>query len=200
MQNFFHSILCVCIYSAWEHAQSLQLCPTLCDPVDCSPPGSSVRGILQARILEWAAVPSSKGSSWPEDRTCISYTAGGFFTCWSTGEAHIYIYSVYMYILCVDFLILNECIGFGFGVIKFIQQIPLRTFELLKTSFSYYKLVIFKVLFRSKLLPKYKSIYCFLKKVFLWKKIVTWTHSALKSEIDLHSGLWSPGRQITSHL
>ena len=79
----------------------------------------------------------------------------------------IYIYSVYMYILCVDFLILNECIGFGFGVIKFIQQIPLRTFELLKTSFSYYKLVIFKVLFRSKLLPKYKSIYCFLKKVFL---------------------------------
>ena len=43
----------------------------------------------------------------------------------------IYIYSVYMYILCVDFLILNECIEFGFGVTKFIPQIPLRTFELL---------------------------------------------------------------------
>ena len=39
-------------------AKSLQLCPTLCDPKDCSPPGSSVRGILQARILEWVAMPS----------------------------------------------------------------------------------------------------------------------------------------------
>ena len=45
------------------HAQSLQSCPTLCDPVDCNPPGSSVCGILQARILEWVAVPSSKGFS-----------------------------------------------------------------------------------------------------------------------------------------
>ena len=44
-------------------AKSLQLCPTLCNPMDCSPPGSSVHGILQARIQEWVAVPSSKGSS-----------------------------------------------------------------------------------------------------------------------------------------
>ena len=42
-----------------------QSCPTLCDPMDCSPPGSSVRGILQARILEWVATPSSRGSSHP---------------------------------------------------------------------------------------------------------------------------------------
>ena len=41
-------------------AKSLQLCPTLCDPMDCSPPGSSVHGILQARILEWVAMPSSR--------------------------------------------------------------------------------------------------------------------------------------------
>ena len=40
-----------------------QLCPTLCDPMDCSPPGSSVHGILQARILEWVAIPFSRGSS-----------------------------------------------------------------------------------------------------------------------------------------
>ena len=46
-------------------AESLQLCPTLCHPMDCGPPGSSVHGLLQARILEWAAVPSSKGSSRP---------------------------------------------------------------------------------------------------------------------------------------
>ena len=43
------------------HAKSLQSSPTLCDPVDCSPPGSSVHGILQARILEWVAMPSSRG-------------------------------------------------------------------------------------------------------------------------------------------
>ena len=48
-------------------AKSLQSCPTLCDPMDCSPPGSSVRGILQARILEWVAMPSSRGSSQPRD-------------------------------------------------------------------------------------------------------------------------------------
>ena len=56
-----------------------QACPTLCDPVDCSPPGSSVRGILQARMLEWVAMPSSRGSSRPRERTQVSCTAGGFF-------------------------------------------------------------------------------------------------------------------------
>ena len=45
------------------HAKSLQLCPTLCDSMDCSQPGSSVPGILQARILEWVATPSSRGFS-----------------------------------------------------------------------------------------------------------------------------------------
>ena len=60
--------------------QSLQSCPTLWDAMDCSPPGSSVHGILQARILEWVAMPSSRGSSWPRNRTCVSCIAGGFFT------------------------------------------------------------------------------------------------------------------------
>ena len=57
-------------------AKSLQLCPTLCDPVHCSLPGSSVRGLLQARILEWAAMSSSRASSPPRDQTCVS-----FFSC-----------------------------------------------------------------------------------------------------------------------
>ena len=48
-------------------------CPTLCDPMDCSLPGSSVHGILQAQILEWVAVPSSRGSSRPRDQTHVSY-------------------------------------------------------------------------------------------------------------------------------
>ena len=50
--------------------------PTLCDPMVCSPPGSSVRGISRARILEWVAVPSSSGSSRPRDRTWVSRIAG----------------------------------------------------------------------------------------------------------------------------
>ena len=57
-----------------------QSCPTLYDPVDCSPPGSSVHGILQARVLEWVATSFSRGSSQPRDQTQVSCIAGGFFT------------------------------------------------------------------------------------------------------------------------
>ena len=52
----------------------------LCDPVDCSPPGSSVHGLLQARTLEWVAISFSSGSSWPRDWTQVSYVAGRLFT------------------------------------------------------------------------------------------------------------------------
>ena len=67
-----------------------QSCPTLCNPKDCSPPGSSVHGISQARILEWGAISSSRESSRPRDQTrisCVPCTAGRFFTCWALGEA-----------------------------------------------------------------------------------------------------------------
>ena len=64
-----------------------QLHPTLCNTLDCSPPGSSVQGILQARILEWAAIAFSKGSTWPRDRTQVSCNADRFFTVWATREA-----------------------------------------------------------------------------------------------------------------
>ena len=56
------------------------VCLTLCDPMDCSLPGSSVHGILQAKILEWGAVPFSRGSSQPRNQTRVSCIAGGFFT------------------------------------------------------------------------------------------------------------------------
>ena len=59
--------------SSSEVAQS---CPTLCDPTDCSLPGSSVHGIFQARILEWVVISFSRGSSQPRDRTQVSRTAG----------------------------------------------------------------------------------------------------------------------------
>ena len=56
-----------------------QLCPTLCDPIDYSPPGSSIHGILQARILEWVAIPFSRGSFQRRDGTQVSCIAGRFF-------------------------------------------------------------------------------------------------------------------------
>ena len=57
--------LCTCVWVIWAKVKVLaaQSCPTLWDPMDCSPPGSSVRGALKARILEWVVMPSSKESS-----------------------------------------------------------------------------------------------------------------------------------------
>ena len=66
------------------------LCLTLCDPMNCSPPGSSVHGFSQARILEWVAIPFSRGSSWHRDWTWLSCIAGGCFTFWATREALFY--------------------------------------------------------------------------------------------------------------
>ena len=63
----------------------------LCNLMDCTPPDSSVHGISQARVLEWAAISFPRGSSWPRDQTCgscsISCIAGRFFNPWATGEA-----------------------------------------------------------------------------------------------------------------
>ena len=70
-------------------AKSLQSCPTLCDPLDNSPPGASVNGIFQARILEWVAMPSSRVSSQPgiEPVSLMSPAfSGGFFTTNTTWE------------------------------------------------------------------------------------------------------------------
>ena len=65
----------VCVLVTWS-------CPTLCDSMDCSPSGSSVHGILQARILAWVAISSSRASSQPRDGTRVSWIAGVFFTHW----------------------------------------------------------------------------------------------------------------------
>ena len=70
-------------------AKSLQLFLTLCDPMYWSPPGSSVHGILKARILEWVAVSFSRGSSQPRDQTQVSRIAGRLFTIGATREAMI---------------------------------------------------------------------------------------------------------------
>ena len=70
----------------WSEVLEAQSCLTLCDPMDYSPPGSSVPGILLARILEWVAIPFSRGSSQRRDQTHVSHIAGRFFTVWANCE------------------------------------------------------------------------------------------------------------------
>ena len=83
-----------CIY--WDKPQAsqsqhevllAQSCLTLCDPMDCSPPGSCVHGIFQARMLDWVAISFSRGSSQLKDWTWVSFIAGRLFTVWATTEA-----------------------------------------------------------------------------------------------------------------
>ena len=71
-------------------AKLLQSHPTLCDPMDCSPPGSSVHWVSQARILEWVAISFSRGSSQFRNQTHVSCIACRFFTDWTTREAALY--------------------------------------------------------------------------------------------------------------
>ena len=76
-------------YSSVQFSSVAQSCPTLCEPMDCDPSGSSVHGILQARILEWVAMSSARRSSWARDRTQSSVSpalAGGFFTTVPPGK------------------------------------------------------------------------------------------------------------------
>ena len=65
-------------------------CLTLCDPMDCNPPGSSVHGILQARTLEWVAISSSKWYSWPRDRTCLFYIGRQILYHWALSNVDGY--------------------------------------------------------------------------------------------------------------
>ena len=93
-----HSLkVCECVYP-----KSFQWCPALCDLMDCSSPGSSVHGILQARRLEWVAMPSSRGSSRPRDQTqsfMSSALADGLFTTTAMWEA--FPLKVYCYVFAL---------------------------------------------------------------------------------------------------
>ena len=80
------------LVAGWGHCRGLmklnvlvtQSCLTLCEPMDCCPPGSSVHGILQARILAWVAIFFSRGSFPPRDSTWVCHITGRFFTVWAT--------------------------------------------------------------------------------------------------------------------
>ena len=90
-----HLILCCSllllssIFPSISKALVTQLCPILSNPMNCSPPGSSVHGIFQARILESIAIFSSRGSSWPRDCTQVSCTAGRLFSSEPPGKPSI---------------------------------------------------------------------------------------------------------------
>ena len=75
-------------YDGYVKVKVAQLCPTLCNSVDCSPPGSSVHGILQTRILEWVAIPFSRGSSWPKDQTWSPTLQADSLLSEPPGETH----------------------------------------------------------------------------------------------------------------
>ena len=68
----------------WSESEVAQSCPTLCEPMDCSLPGSSIHGIFQTRIPEWVAISFSRRSSQPRDWTRVSHIVGRCFTIWAT--------------------------------------------------------------------------------------------------------------------
>ena len=77
----------VCLATCESENEVIQSCPTLCDPMGCSLPGSSIYGIFQDRVLEWVVIGFSSGSSWARDRTWVSNIAGRCFTIWAIREA-----------------------------------------------------------------------------------------------------------------
>ena len=91
-QSLVSTFVCLCVVCLVT-----QSCLTLDDSMDCSLPGSSVHGILQARILEWVAIPFSRGSSWSRDWTGVSCIAGKFSTVWAIREPQYFCVNFYIY-------------------------------------------------------------------------------------------------------
>ena len=77
-------------WSEVKWSEVTQSCPTLCDPMDCSLPRSSVHGIFQARVLEWVVISFARGSSKPRDWTRVFGIVSRSFTIWATGKSYIH--------------------------------------------------------------------------------------------------------------
>ena len=112
------------------YAKSLQSCPTLCDAMDCSPPGSSVHGIFQARILEWVAMPSSRGSSQPRDPTRNPHL---LHLHWQAGSLPLGTWEAPSFyqntrVPCVPIVCLYRCHLPGDSKLLFSLQMPLVCF------------------------------------------------------------------------
>ena len=103
-EDFFYDLYLICGIVSNLMCEVAQLYPTLCNPMDCSLPGSSVHGILQARILEWVTISFSKGSSWPRDRIRVSCIGGRRLNLWATRE-------VLSSLIRSQFIARDRCIG-----------------------------------------------------------------------------------------
>ena len=111
---------CLRSYESESESEVAQSCLTLRDPMDCSLPGSSIRGIFQERVLEWVAISFSRGSSQSRDQTWVSHIVGRHFTIWATREAHIYVHKQFVYVYtciciyinCLPKLLVNQNIPF----------------------------------------------------------------------------------------
>ena len=84
-----------------------QACPTLCNPVNCSPPVSSVHGTLQASILEWVAISFSRGFFWPRDLTHVSWIGRWILYCWATRKARLMRFRI-LVILCIFVILYSD--------------------------------------------------------------------------------------------
>ena len=100
-------------------------------PMDHSPPGSSGHGILQARILEWVAIPFSRGSSRPRNHTQVSCTAGRFFTNWATREAQMDIFC-YLW-LHLDIVSLKLSLSIDAYKWNYVKKLSVLIFRKIKT-------------------------------------------------------------------
>ena len=114
-----------------------------CNPMVCSPPGSSVHGILQARILEWVTIPFSRGSSWPRDWTQVSWRGRPMPYHWATNFSEQYFFQL-VFFFNWSIVDLQFCISF------------IYTAE----WFSYASVSVFQILFHYSLLqdPEYSSL------------------------------------------
>ena len=131
-----------------------QSCLALCNSMNCSLPGFSVHGILQTRILQWVAIPFSRGFSQPRDRTQVSHIVGRFFTVWATGEV--------ISQNRIKLIFLYDNLLVCFSVVLFSSSL-IMTVLILLTRFLLHKVMIFK----------YRSINtimndCFIFQIMFW--------------------------------
>ena len=115
--SFQHEALLPCVLSRFSHVR-------LCDPVDCSPPGFSVHGIFQARILEWAAIFFSRGSTQSRDQTWVFFIPERYFTIWATRIFSLFAKVLFIFLPYKSFSLCNlsktswffrfPCIHWGF--------------------------------------------------------------------------------------
>ena len=150
MRHNCFTTLCLFLpyYLLLVHAKSLRLCPTVCNPMDGSPPGFSVHGILQTRIPEWVAMTSSRGSSWPRDWaniSCVSCTGRWILYLYATWEASFIfteLTNIFSFISLILFAFNLVCFILSFFFLAFYRI----TFIIL---LSFYLFVNFTFIFKN---------------------------------------------------